>query len=181
MACLGMQQILLAIQATRVCWVSIINWRDLAVPHRLLIAPTIQLYPFFPLFSQRKERKWHLTRTISKATFGRLSAFCSCYVAIHFGLVPSRPGLPKNNETYFFFKIPDGSEDEFRQALKSLVDDGQITTAEQALDDRSKIAEHKQSGDAGCVEVVGVNIAFCPRGLHKVRKSLPVFLLLNHH
>lgn len=165
MACLGMQQILLAIQATRVCWVSIINWRDLAVPHRLLIAPTIQLYPFFPLFSQRKERKWHLTRTISKATFGRLSAFCSCYVAIHFGLVPSRPGLPKNNETYFFFKIPDGSEDEFRQAL----------------DDRSKIAEHKQSGDAGCVEVVGVNIAFCPRGLHKVRKSLPVFLLLNHH
>lgn len=51
------------------------------------------------------------------------------------------------------------------------MDNDEITTAQQALDDQSRIAEHKQSGGDGCVEVVGVNIAFCPRGLRKVRKE----------
>ena len=54
------------------------------------------------------------------------------------------------------------------------MDDDEITTAQQALDDQSRIAEHKQSGGTDCLEVVGVNIAFCPRGLRKVRKEEPV-------
>ena len=160
------QYILLAIQAIHICWVSIINWGDLAA--RCAHYPVLVVS--FVFFS---ERKWPLTRATSKAIFGKLTAFFLRHVAIQILISTSRPGLPKNNEAYYFFKIPDGSEDEFRQALKTLVDNDQITTAEQALSDRASIAEHKHNGGTDSLEVVGVNISFCPRGLRKVRNDGP--------
>lgn len=51
--------------------------------------------------------------------------------------------------------------------LKALVKT-EITTAQKALDERKKVADHKANGGTELLDIVGVNISFCPRGLRKV-------------
>jgi hypothetical protein len=82
-----------------------------------------------------------------------------------------RPGLPKRCQTFLFFKIRKG--DEFKTRLRSFVEVGGITTAQDALDMKKKILEAKTQAIQHCrpakiQSLAGVNIAFTSTGLGAV-------------
>lgn len=95
----------------------------------------------------------------------------SFYLLIHF-LV--RPGLPKRFQSFLFFKIR--KPDEFKTRLKSFVDAGGITTAQDACNMKNKILEAKTEAQklgvpAKIQPLPGVNIAFASTGLAAVSLS----------
>ncbi|KAE8382373.1 hypothetical protein BDV26DRAFT_288655 [Aspergillus bertholletiae] len=82
------------------------------------------------------------------------------------------PGLPKEYELFYFFKIT--HEARFRSHLKTLIP--HITTANNALQARDQIRQYKAAvseGDAhpGAIQLAGVNIAFSAKGLTKLVKD----------
>jgi hypothetical protein len=82
-----------------------------------------------------------------------------------------RPGLPKRCQTFLFFKIRKG--DEFKTRLRSFVEAGGITSAQDALDMKKKILETKAEAMQRCrpakiQSLPGVNIAFTSTGLGAV-------------
>ena len=85
-----------------------------------------------------------------------------------------RPGLPKEFELFYFFKI--SKTDSFRRHLRYLIP--HITTANGALKSREQIAQHKAAVSNGLTQpatipLAGVNIGFSANGLKKVREWLP--------
>ncbi|KAK3400889.1 hypothetical protein B0T20DRAFT_371568 [Sordaria brevicollis] len=83
------------------------------------------------------------------------------------------PGLPKRFQTFLFFKIR--KPDEFKTRLKSFVEAGGITTAQDACEMKNKILEaktqaRKQGVPAKIQPLPGVNIAFASTGLAALGK-----------
>ncbi|KAK1141044.1 dye-decolorizing heme-containing peroxidase [Aspergillus melleus] len=81
------------------------------------------------------------------------------------------PGLPKRYEELFFFTIKD--EPKFRNHLAAFIPE--ITTAEQAVQDKGKIRQHKieiTKGNKGpeLLNLSGVNISFTSSGIGKLGK-----------
>lgn len=85
-----------------------------------------------------------------------------------------RPGLPKRFQSFLFFKIR--KPDEFKTRLKSFVEAGGITTAQDACNMKNKIleakAEAQKLGVPGKIQPLpGVNISFASTGLAAVSGS----------
>ncbi|KAE8137510.1 hypothetical protein BDV38DRAFT_292963 [Aspergillus pseudotamarii] len=82
------------------------------------------------------------------------------------------PGLPKEFELFYFFKI--SKTDSFRRHLRYLIP--HITTANSALKARDQIAQHKAAVSNGrthpaTIPLAGVNIGFSANGLKKLVKN----------
>lgn len=78
-------------------------------------------------------------------------------------------GLPKRNETFFFFAISDDQVQAFCQALPGLVK-YHISDGNHTKEIRAKIKEFKKNNpgkDADTVATVGACIAFTRTGLDK--------------
>jgi hypothetical protein len=79
-----------------------------------------------------------------------------------------REGLPKKKETFLFFRIRENNVPDFCTQLLDLIPF--ITTAQQAADDRGRIAEEKRRAAANhtnpkILDISGINIAFSQKGL----------------
>lgn len=74
-------------------------------------------------------------------------------------------GLPKKNETFFFFQIDDAHVKQFCQNLKAVA--REITPSTQTDAFRKQIANNS----SGLVDLAGANIAFSMNGLKKARTT----------
>jgi hypothetical protein len=90
--------------------------------------------------------------------------------------LPRRPGLPKRQEVFLFFRIADDASQrqKFKEYLRNLIPD--ITSAKAVLDARARIREEKDKAAADdeaskLLPWSGVNIAFSSTGLAAVRYS----------
>lgn len=72
-------------------------------------------------------------------------------------------GLQKKTELFFFFEILDAAT--FRQQLVNFVP--LVTSANDALEQRKAIDNHKKQKKPGLVKLAGVNIAFSHKGFVK--------------
>ena len=86
-----------------------------------------------------------------------------------------RVGLPKKDETFFFFKINDWSIHDFCKQLGDLVP--RITTAIEVQHDLARIAKEKKRArlegtDSQILDMTGVNIAFSQQGLLQVSDTI---------
>ncbi|GAB7361967.1 hypothetical protein MBLNU230_g2004t1 [Neophaeotheca triangularis] len=80
-------------------------------------------------------------------------------------------GLPKRNESFFFFTIKDGSVAAFCQSLAQVAQ--KITPASRAESVRKEIKDGKAQGKGDTlVSTAGANIAFSASGLRKMSTSL---------
>lgn len=79
------------------------------------------------------------------------------------------PGFPKKTETFLFFEIGDNAVSNFKSSLAKLLP--QITTAQNTVDDRHEIKQHKRHHRT-LLAKCGTNIAFTTRGLQKVKMCL---------
>lgn len=83
-------------------------------------------------------------------------------------------GLPKRNESFFLFTIPDNQIQAFTKVLPKLAD--QLANSQQTKEIRQKIKEFKEKNpenDADTINTVGACVAFSRRGLDQVSlKSL---------
>lgn len=75
------------------------------------------------------------------------------------------PRLPKNYESYLFYKITDA--DRFRENLGEFIEN--ITTGAECEERLTKIQMAKEGGRKKLIPFAGVNISFSHKGLQKVR------------
>ena len=81
-------------------------------------------------------------------------------------------GLPKRNESFFLFTIPDDQVQAFCQSLPKLSE--HIVDSEHTKAIRAEIAKAKAGGkDGDTINTVGACIAFSRRGLDKVSGRAP--------
>ncbi|KAH6902597.1 peroxidase TAP [Coprinopsis sp. MPI-PUGE-AT-0042] len=69
-------------------------------------------------------------------------------------------GLPKKTEYYYFFRILNAER--FRVDLAKFAP--HVKSAQEVIDDRKRIEDHKKKGKPGLVPVVGINVAFSHLG-----------------
>ncbi|KAH0001952.1 hypothetical protein KCU78_g14625, partial [Aureobasidium melanogenum] len=74
-------------------------------------------------------------------------------------------GFPKKTETFLFFQIPGNAVFEFRSSLARLLP--KITTAQNTIDDRVEIRQHKRHHKTRLTKC-GTNVAFTSKGLKKL-------------
>lgn len=91
----------------------------------------------------------------------------------HVNLTKLRPGLPKRYQELYFFTIK--NEKTFPEHLAAFIPE--ITTAEQAVQNKGKIRQHKIEVAKGnkaphLLTLGGVNISFTSSGIGKVRQTI---------
>lgn len=82
-------------------------------------------------------------------------------------------GLPKKNETFFFFRIVDAKVKDFAKSLGEVAT--HIAAAERTVESRKSIKLHIEQKKPGLVPMANANIAFSARGLAKVNRGCLFF------
>ncbi|KAF2722845.1 Dyp-type peroxidase [Polychaeton citri CBS 116435] len=80
-------------------------------------------------------------------------------------------GLPKLNESFFFFKIEDARVRDFCQALRQVTKE--LSASNDTTQARSDIQSARKEDTNAVVKFAGANIAFTMKGLQQMKKALP--------